>query len=186
MSFESATVTQRCAVLDAASKVATLVRQLTHGSGQVPSELTATADSLLSDLASALSAIGISDLTDTEAVVDNADTVTVKNFSGADSASATAVVADSALSQVTLPASAALVFNSDTCSVRSSTGATEYVTDGVCALNTSTGVLSSVRLPATSVVISNDSTSNVAPTGTYTSTVTFTVAGDAITAITLS
>lgn len=41
-------------------------------------------------------------------------------------------------------------------------------------------------LPATQTIVANGATSAVEPTGTFTTTTTFTVAGGAITAITLS
>ena len=69
--------------------------------------------------------------------------------------------------------------------VRNSTGA-KSVPSAVAQVNAS-GVLTSVDLPATAAPItSGQALTGVTPTGTFTTTVTFTVAGGVITAIVLS
>lgn len=58
---------------------------------------------------------------------------------------------------------------------------------GDAAVNEATGVLTQVTLPATAALITSaQALTGVTPTGTFTTTVTFTVAGGVITAIALS
>lgn len=69
--------------------------------------------------------------------------------------------------------------------VKNSAGSKTVVGDAV--VNEATGVLTQVDLPATAAMItSGQALTGVAPTGTFTTTVTFTVAGGVITAIALS
>lgn len=123
-------------------------------------------------------------LTSTQAVVSNAGTVAVRNSAGADSHNATAVVASGAITGVNLAATVAMVDSADTIALQNSTGT---VAGGNAVVTVAAGVPTNVRAPATTAVVPTAfALTGVTPSGTYTNTVTFTVAGGVITAIVLS
>ena len=69
--------------------------------------------------------------------------------------------------------------------VKNSTGA--KTSNGLADVTETTGVLNKVDLPATDTIVNNTmALTGVVPSGAYTTTVTFTVAGGLITAIVLS
>lgn len=120
----------------------------------------------------------------TGATVANGATVAVVNSASADSHNATATVTGTTLTNVKLAATVAFVDNADTVPVQNSAGA---VVAGTHTATVAAGVVSNVKLAATiAPVASGLALTGVTPTGTYTNTVTFTVAAGVITAIVLS
>lgn len=96
----------------------------------------------------------------TQAIVDNGETVPVRNSAGADSHNATAVVAGGELSGVNLAATVAMVDNSDAITVQNSAGA---AVAGTHSATVAAGVLSNVRLAATVAPVVNAAVVPVLP-----------------------
>jgi hypothetical protein len=120
----------------------------------------------------------------TVAMVDDTDTVVVHNSAGSAVAGThTAEVALGVLTDVKLASTIAPVANSATVVVKNSAGTT---VTGTHTAVVAAGVLTDVALASTVAPIVNGGTSSVTPSGTFATTVTFTVAAGVITAIALS
>jgi hypothetical protein len=121
----------------------------------------------------------------TIAMVDNADTVVVNNSAGSPVAGThSAEVAAGVLTDVKLAATVAPVVNAATVAVHNSAGS---VVAGTHVAEVAAGVLTDVKLAATiAPVASGLALTGVTPTGSYVTTVTFTVTAGVITAIALS
>lgn len=129
-------------------------------------------------------AVDTNNLASSAAGVLDGDTISVVNSAGADSHSATAEVSSNALSDVKFAATVAMVDNADTVTVHDSTGA---AVTGTHTAEVALGVLTDVKLDASIAPVADAfALTGVTPSGSYTNTVTFTVAGGAITAIVLS
>lgn len=114
----------------------------------------------------------------------NGDTVAVHNSAGADSHNATAEVSGNTLSDVKFAATVAMVDNADTVVVHNSAGSNIA---GTHTAEVALGVLTDVKLASTVAAVINGGTlTGVTPTGTYATTITFTVAAGVITAVALS
>ena len=123
-------------------------------------------------------------LASASAAVANGDTIAVKNSAGADSHNATAEVSANTLNDVKFPATVAMVDNTDTVVVHNSAGS---VIAGTHVAEVALGVLSDVKLASTVAGVTNGmALTGVAPSGSYTNTVTFTVTAGVISAIVLS
>lgn len=121
----------------------------------------------------------------TSAIVANNGTTAVQNSGGtAVGSAATLVVASGALTAIKLPTSTAPTTSTTTPAILNSTGT---VAGGNGTVTVTNGAIANIKLPAGTALVPNAyALTGVAPTGTYTSTVTFTVAGGLITGITLS
>jgi len=128
--------------------------------------------------------VDFNNLASASAAVANGDTVAVHNSAGGDSHNATAEVSSNSLTDVKFAATIAMVDNSDTVVVKNSAGTT---VTGTHTAEVAVGVLTDVKLAATVAPVLNGGTlTGVTPSGTYSTTVTFTVASGVITAIALS
>lgn len=126
----------------------------------------------------------VANLNSASAAVANGDTVAVHNSAGADSHNATAEVSANSLTDVKFAATVAMVDNADTVVVKNSAGTT---ITGTHTAEVASGVLSDVKLASSVAFVLNGGTlTGVAPSGSYTNTITFTVAAGVITAIVLS
>lgn len=135
MSFASATAAQRRKVRDEAVKTNFATQPFAqNGVTPTTAEDTAIGVQLLA-MSTALSAVGVTGLSATQAVVANGGTVNVENSAGALDSPATAVVAGGELTGVNLAATKTIVTNGVKVNAVSVTGtgnfATFTVTNGV-------------------------------------------------------
>lgn len=117
------------------------------------------------------------------APVGNGVPVQVRNSAAADAHPAVSVVTAGALTGVNLAATVAMVDNSDTVVIQNSGGTVKGASGTAVVAN---GVVTAVRTPATSAVVVGGAQTGVTVTGTYTSTVSFTITSGNLTGITLS
>lgn len=114
----------------------------------------------------------------------NGDPVSVHNSAGTVSYDGRAEMANNALIDVRLESAVVLVNNGDAVVVKNSAGTTVA---GTHTAEAAAGVLTDVKLAATVAPVTNgQALTGVTPSGSYTNTVTFTVAAGVITAIVLS
>lgn len=119
----------------------------------------------------------------TAAMVDQADAVTVVNSAGADGHAGTVAVAAGAVTNVALPATVAMVDNADVVVIQNSAGAVRGASGSAIV---AAGVVTAVRTPATSAVVVGGVQAGVTVTGTYTTSISFTITAGALTAVTLA
>lgn len=116
----------------------------------------------------------------TVAMIDNADSVTIKNSAGtAIAGTHAATVAAGVLSNVKLAATVAPVVNAASVPLQNSAGAAKG--NGTVAV--AAGVVTSVRTPATSAIVANGDTVPATGTGT---TATLVIANGVVTGVTLA
>lgn len=123
------------------------------------------------------------DLPATDAIVSNAEVVSITNSAGADGHNATAAVAANAITSLKLAATVAMVDTADAVVVHNSAGA---AVAGAHVAEVAAGVLSDVKLAATIAPIANGAALVVPVTGAYVTTATVTVANGVVTGIVLS
>lgn len=179
MSLVTATAAQRIALRNTATNLSEQTQVYAQSAATPTAEEAAIVQPYIDAAQAAITAVGAGGAT-----VANGATVAVVNSASADSHNATATVTGSTLTNVKLSATVAFVDNADTITVQNSAGT---AVAGTHTATVAVGVLSNVKLAATiAPVASGLALTGVTPTGTYTNTVTFTVAAGVITAIVLS
>ncbi len=180
MSLVTATAAQRIALRNTATNLSEQTQVYAQSAATPTAEEAAIVQPYIDAAQAAITAVGAGG----GATVADGATVAVVNSASADSHNATATVTGTTLTNVKLAATVAFVDNADTITVQNSAGT---AVAGTHTATVAAGVLSNVKLAATiAPVASGLALTGVTPTGTYTNTVTFTVAAGVITAIVLS